>query len=87
MQKARSAAAGAVGRRERGVQTDPPREREGHRTRVPTPTAMRAREVSRPGEAELTAAEAKADDLIRARLAGRSRRAQDRGAEVVPDRS
>jgi hypothetical protein len=69
------------------MQNDPPREREGNTSRVPTPIAMRARDVSRPSEVDLAAAEAAAERLIESRLSGRSPRHQARGSGTVAHRS
>jgi len=69
------------------MQTEPRRERDGYRTRVPTPAAMRARDVSRPSDADLAAAELEADRLIDSRLSGRAPRRQERESGATPDRS
>jgi hypothetical protein len=55
------------------------RDHDAHRSRVPTVAAMRARDVSRPDDADLVVAEAEAAKAISARLAGRSQRLQPRG--------
>jgi len=61
------------------MQHETPREREGPRSRVPTSAAMRARDVSRPTDGDVAAAEASAPVLIEARLSGRTQRRQARG--------
>ena len=65
----------------------PARERDSQRTRVSGSAAMRAREVSRPSEADLVTAENEADRLIGLRLSGRSPRPQGRGSGTVAERS